>query len=112
MVKAYVVDAASTPFRTAPHLDGRWKRIVTDTEKGLVIGMGELEPGQRAPWHAHPEEEVFFLLEGQGVVRWRDGEQVQEAILTPGCAFYKAPHVEHEMENPGPKRFAGLFVKV
>lgn len=95
-------------------LQGRWKRFVTPTRenRGMIFAMGQLQPGEVAGWHAHPEPEIFFVLEGRGEARWREGEVEQRAELKPGIAFYKIGNVPHQMVNLGDTPFTGIALKV
>ncbi len=95
-------------------LQGRWHRWVTPTRenRGMIFVMGQLQPGEVAGWHEHPEPEVFFVLEGYGEARWREGEREQRAALYPGVAFYKIGGVPHQMVNQGNVPLIGIAFKV
>jgi quercetin dioxygenase-like cupin family protein len=107
---------AITPETLGPvaGLDGRWRRWVAPTpdNRGMIFGMGELAPGEVAGWHAHPEPEVFFVVEGLGEALWREGGVEQRAELHPGVAFFKVGHVPHQMRNLGIVPLRGVFFKV
>lgn len=92
---------------------GVWKRYVSLERdgRGMVFGMGRLEPGEEAG-HAHVEEELFYVLSGHGEALWEEGNQAQRAELRPGVAFYKTSHVAHTMRNTGGEPLVGLFFKV
>lgn len=95
-------------------LEGRWKRWLAPTKEsgGMIFGMGELEPGQVAAWHEHPEPEIFFVLEGQGEALWKEEGQERRAELKSGCAFFKVGGVPHQMMNTGTSPLTGIFFKV
>ena len=97
-----------------PGIAGRWKRYVDsrETNERLISGLGRLEPGEDMGWHSHPEEEVFFVLAGHGTVRWKVNDQVHEAEVEPGSAFYKVGNVPHQMVNTGTEPLLGIFAKV
>ncbi|MCI0478864.1 MAG: cupin domain-containing protein [Anaerolineales bacterium] len=105
-----------TPDALAPvtGLQGRWHRWVTPTEenRGMIFAMGQLLPNEVAGWHVHPEPEVFFVLEGRGEARWREGEEEHHAELRPGVAFYKIGGVPHQMINLGSTPLIGIALKV
>lgn len=62
------------------------------------MGYVTLEPnGGQVPWHNQEQEEVYFVLEGQGEMCL--GEERQ--ILRSGQAVYIPPGVFHQMTNLG-----------
>mgnify|MGYP005844885131 CR=1 FL=1 len=101
-------------LRPIPGLQGRWRRYVDATEanRGMIFGMGVLQPGEVAGWHEHEEPEVFFVLSGQGEARWRADGQDHRADLRPGVAFFKVGHIPHQMVNTGGEPLTGVFFKV
>ncbi|MGQ9494436.1 MAG: cupin domain-containing protein [Anaerolineae bacterium] len=92
---------------------GVWKRYVSSEPdgRGMVFGIGRLEPGEEAG-HAHIEEELFYVLSGHGEAIWEEGGQTHRAELKPGVAFYKTSHIPHTMRNTGKEPLVGLFFKV
>lgn len=95
-------------------LQGKWKRFldVSSASQGMVFGMGQLEPGETAGWHEHPEPELFFVLEGSALARWRDRGEEYERRIDPGKAFFKEGDVPHQMYNDGDTVFRGLYFKL
>lgn len=92
---------------------GKWKRYVSveDDGRGMIFGMGRLEPGEEAG-HAHDEEELFYVLRGHGEATWEEDGETQRAELRPGVAFYKTSHVHHTMRNTGQEPLVGIAFKV
>ncbi len=95
-------------------LQGRWKRFVAPkaANRGMIFGMGELQPGEVAGWHEHPEPEVFFVLDGHGEARWQERGSEHRAELHPGVAFFKIGGIPHQMVNRGDIPLRGVFFKV
>ncbi len=61
---------------------------------GLVV----LDPdGGQVPWHNHPQEEVYFLLEGEAEM-CIDGER---QVLRAGQAVFIPPNAFHQLTNIG-----------
>jgi len=114
MMTAWVKELKVEELSASPIMtQGKWKRYVSlDAEgHGMIFGMGCLEPGEEAS-HAHVEEEVFFVLSGQGEATWEIDGKAYSAQLYPGTAFYKTPHIHHTMRNTGTKPLIGLAFKV
>jgi quercetin dioxygenase-like cupin family protein len=78
----------------------------------LIFIVGTIEPGMATGWHEHPEDEVFFVFKGRGVVRWRIGDVQHEAAVEPGAAFFKRGGIPHEMEALGDEPLTGVGIKV
>ncbi|RPI26253.1 MAG: cupin domain-containing protein [Acidobacteria bacterium] len=66
--------------------------------KNFSIGMVTLEPnGGQVPWHNQEQEEVYFVLEGNGEMCL--GQELQ--AVTAGQAVYIPPGVFHQLTNTG-----------
>ena len=92
---------------------GTWKRFVSVDKggRGMIFGLGRLEPGEEVG-HAHVEEEIFYVLSGHGEATWEENGETHRAELKPGVAFYKTSHIPHFMRNTGPEPLVGLAFKV
>jgi quercetin dioxygenase-like cupin family protein len=92
---------------------GKWKRYVSLNEdgRGMIAGMGSMAPGEEVS-HAHIEEELFFVLKGQGEAIWEEDGQEHRAALVPGAVFYKTSDIKHTMRNTGQEDMVGIFFKV
>lgn len=67
------------------------------TETFIVV----LEPGEAPPLHNHPDvEQVFFVIEGSGVLQVGAGEG-QTFRLNPGDTARIPPHTPHSVRNDG-----------
>ncbi len=66
--------------------------------KNFCMGHVMLDPrGGQVPWHSHPQEEVYFLLEGTGEVCVGDERQ----DVHGGQAVYIPPDTFHQLTNTG-----------
>jgi mannose-6-phosphate isomerase-like protein (cupin superfamily) len=66
--------------------------------KNFSVGFVTLEPdGGQVPWHNQEQEEVYFILEGEGEACL--GEERQ--TLHAGQAMYIPPGVFHQLTNVG-----------
>ena len=101
-----------TPVAMMPQ-GGTWKRYVSQEEdgRGMIFGMGRLDPGEAAG-HAHDEEELFYVLRGYGEAIWEVDGETHQAELRPGVAFYKTSDIHHTMRNTGDEPLVGIFFKV
>lgn len=100
-----------TPSALVPQ--GKWKRCVSVEEdgRGMIVGMGRLEPGEEVE-HAHVEEEFFYVLRGHGEATWEEDGKTHRAELRPGMGFYKTSHIRHQMRNTGQEPLVGIAFKV
>lgn len=111
---AWVKAIQESDLEASEHIpEGHWIRYVSLEEagNGMIFGMGRLESGEKVE-HAHPEEEVFYVLRGRGVAVWEEGGTKHQANLAPGTAFYKTPNVHHAIRNTGDEPLLGLAFKV
>ena len=69
--------------------------------------IGLIQPG-RSAMHAHEYEEVFYVVEGEGVVHWDDGRAI--GIRRGSCVYFPALKL-HTVENSGdtPMRVMGVL---
>ena len=75
-------------FRRAVYLDN------------LMLTFFDLEPGREVPEHAHPHEQITYVLEGE-MVFTLDGET---RTLRAGEGATIPPNVPHSGVFPGPAR--------
>lgn len=114
MSEVWVRSFDPAELRPLPGLQGTWKRFLDDSEDsgGLIVGMGQLAAGEVAGWHEHPEPEMFFILEGRAMARWRDESGEHEQEFGPGQAFFKSANIPHQMVNLTDGIFRGVFIKL
>lgn len=112
--RVWVQQISASQLKPNPELQGRWRRWLAPSleSRAMIFGMGQLQPGEVAGWHVHPEPELFFVLEGEGEARWREGEEEKRQALRPGVAFFKVGGISHQMVNLGDTPLTGLFFKV
>lgn len=89
----------------------RWRTLIsgalTGTE-GIVCGVAEIAPGEHFALHSHAEPELYFGLEGEGMVLI-DG---QPHTLAPGVALYIPGHAVHGVpECHAPMRWLYVFAR-
>lgn len=100
-------------LHSVPGIAGKFHRFIDSIppRRKMIIGMGKLEPFEDMGWHSHPEEEVFIVIQGNGVVRWKINEEIFEVEVSPITAFYKQGNIPHQMVNTGDQEMIGIVVK-
>jgi mannose-6-phosphate isomerase-like protein (cupin superfamily) len=85
--------AGAPHARTLKHLVAPWTLGSTN----LWVGLSEVDVGSSSNRHAHENEEVFFVLSGQGSVEVGDAR----APLEPGTAVLIPGGEPHRLVNTG-----------
>lgn len=78
------------------------------TAEGFCMGVVTLDAdGGQVPWHCHPNEEVYLVLEGE--LELALGEEL--GSVGAGQAVHIPPHVHHQLTNRGaqPARFVYIY---
>ena len=75
--------------------------------EAFCMGFVTLDPkGGQVPWHNHPQEEIYFVLEGEGEFCLGDERQSVRA----GQAVYIPSEIFHQMTNLGDQPLKMLYV--
>ncbi len=69
----------------------------TCNSKNLSITFVEMEPGGVQRIHSHEPEQMYYILEGQGLMVV-DGEQ---KLVSPGDTIFFESFAEHGLKNTG-----------
>ncbi|MFZ4439206.1 MAG: cupin domain-containing protein [Syntrophales bacterium] len=95
---------------------GAWRRLISDegTETGLIFGFGIIQPGDSRGWHKHPpgEDETFFLIEGEAMAEWKEGDKMFRKVLIAGSAFYTPGDMDNNVTNVGVTPLKAVFAIV
>lgn len=78
---------------------------VTPTE-ALTAGIAIFEPGGHLALHRHAPAELYFILEGSGIVTL---EGAEHPVKSGDCLFIP-PMAEHGVRNAGPGKLRFLYV--
>ncbi len=74
---------------------------------GFSMGYVTLEPrGGQVPWHNQDQEEVYFVVQGNGEACL--GDEVRP--LLSGQAMYIPPRVYHQLTNVGEEPLVMIYV--
>lgn len=95
-----IVDLNTTEGRVFP-ARRRTRNVVGGTSPiacdGFSLGVVVLEPrGGQVPWHNHPQEEVYLVLEGTGEIcvgEERSALVAGQAVHVPSGAFHQLTNV-------------------
>ena len=68
--------------------------------KNLSMTLLYIAPGGVLEPHHHENEEIYFILEGEGQGSFGLGEPIR---VEPGMFFHLPPNAEHGIENTGDK---------
>ncbi|MBC7684600.1 MAG: cupin domain-containing protein [Bdellovibrionales bacterium] len=82
--------------------------VAAPGREAVIVG-GEIEPGNSAPRHTHPGDEISYVMEGE-VELLIDGEAPR--VIKAGEGFVVPAGKVHGARNPGtaPLRFVGVYV--
>lgn len=61
----------------------------------LSVGMYALPAGGTDPQQPHAEDEVYYIISGQGSIRVGD----EDREVKPGCVVFVTAHVEHRFHS-------------
>jgi quercetin dioxygenase-like cupin family protein len=82
-----------------------FSREETSTQD-LTAGIAELASGGRLAEHRHHPSEVYYVLEGRGVLAL-DGE---DQVVSAGTSVFIPGDVPHGIRNDGPGRLRFFYV--
>ena len=90
---------------------GRHTRVLVGegapiTAKGFCMGQVTIFPGGQVPAHEHAQEEVYYVLAGEGEIEI-DGET---RGIREGEAVYVPSGSSHNLRNPGRRDMTFIFV--
>ncbi|MDR3588673.1 MAG: dimethylsulfonioproprionate lyase family protein [Negativicutes bacterium] len=105
MMVHHIFEAEGTTFPA-----GRCTRVIVGPNapaeaKSFVMGHVTVFAGGSVPEHVHEQEEVYFILEGQGVMAV-DGE---EQPVQSGSYVYIRPNQTHFLRNTAESELKMLF---
>jgi mannose-6-phosphate isomerase-like protein (cupin superfamily) len=86
-----------------------WQTLLssdTTPTEGLTAGIAVLEPGGHLAAHRHNPVELYFLLEGEGIITL-DG--VEHRLGKGACVFIPG-NAEHGIRNDGATRLRFFYV--
>ena len=103
-MNARIIDGNQTPWGVFPNVEsGNWKRILNcqQTEEGIVVGFGHLEPGEGRGFHTHPkgEEEAIYITKGYPTAMWRENGEEKRQRMKPGEILYTPAGLENNIMN-------------
>jgi mannose-6-phosphate isomerase-like protein (cupin superfamily) len=113
MKNAKIVAVEEIEGKTPTDGGGTWHRLIdaSDTEAGLIFGFGRIRPGDGRGWHSHPagEDEVFYVIEGEGLAEWKYEGKVHRKKIFSGTALYTPGDMANNITNVGGKDLLSIF---
>jgi quercetin dioxygenase-like cupin family protein len=90
---------------------GRKTRVMIGANSSIqadnfAMGYVEIEPGGSVPSHSHHQEEVYFIVKGEGTIEIDNNKQE----IHEGSAVYIPSETEHELINTGDSQMVMMFV--
>lgn len=70
---------------------------LTSSAQYLTTSLVEIKPGGKQRIHSHEPEQVYYILEGSGLMTVGD----QEARISPGDCIFIPSHTVHGLVNDG-----------
>jgi quercetin dioxygenase-like cupin family protein len=99
-IQAYVVEETSVPVEREDDSGVSWRTLTSADRtptRELTSGVCEIEPGGELVLHRHPVLELYYFLEGAGIVRLDDVERAVE----PGVTVSIPADLPHGIRNTG-----------
>lgn len=89
----------------------RWWTLISGDRtpsEGLTVGLAEISVGAVVPQqgHSHEENEVYFILEGQGTLHGPS----EKTRVAKGEAIYIPGGTEHHITNTGNETLRLLYI--
>ena len=113
MKNAKISKVENVEGKRPPEGSGTWHRLIesADTEAGLIFGFGRLKPGEGRGWHSHPggEDEIFYVIEGEGLAEWKHEGQTYRERVSSECAFYTPGAMENNITNVGDRDLLSVY---
>jgi len=97
-MKAYhFTEVPAEPVEGCPGVSIRWAIGQNMGAPHFILRVIDLQPGASTEHHQHPWEHEVFVLEGEGRVRYAEGE----LSIGPGSCVYVEPGERHQFTNSG-----------
>jgi len=90
---------------------GRHTRVLIGADSPVqaehfTMGYVKIDPEGSVPKHEHEQEEVYYIVEGNGTIEL--GGEVSE--IEAGSAVYIPSNIPHELVNTGTEEMVMMFV--
>ncbi len=96
----YVTEECAVPLECGEDVGVTWRTLTSADRtptRTLTSGVCEIAPGGALDLHRHPPLELYYFLQGTGVVRLGDREQ----RVAPGTTISIPGNVPHAIRNDG-----------
>jgi quercetin dioxygenase-like cupin family protein len=99
-MEAFVVEEANVPVEREDDSGVSWRTLTSADRtptRQLTSGVCEIAPGGALALHRHPTLELYYFLEGTGIVRLDDAEHAAR----PGVTVSIPADLPHGIRNTG-----------
>jgi len=96
----FVTEEREVPLESGDDVGVTWRTLTSGDRtptRTLTSGVCEIQPGGELLLHRHPPLELYYFLEGSGVVRLGD----QEQRVTAGTTISIPGDTPHGIRNDG-----------
>lgn len=86
-----------------------WKTLISGDKTdsyGLTMGICEIPPETRLIRHRHPEEEIYYILAGEGRMEIEN----QATFISSGMSVFIPGNAEHALSNTGAHSLRFIYV--
>jgi quercetin dioxygenase-like cupin family protein len=106
---AYFVEESAVPVESGDDVGVTWRTLTsadrTPTAQ-LTSGVCEIAPGGALALHRHPTPELYYFLEGSGLMRSGDAEH----SVRPGVTVSIPADLPHGIKNTGTEPLRLFYV--
>lgn len=99
-LKAFVVEELDVPRESGEDRGVYWRTLTsadrTPTTE-ITCGVCEIEPGCELPLHRHPPLEIYYIMEGSGIVTLGS----ERRAVRPGTTISIPGNSPHGIRNDG-----------
>jgi len=102
------------------------RMIATELSRKLCMGIIYVEPGKSAHrWHSHDKadrsgdyeihypkgfEEEYLIVQGEGILQWKEGGRIhEEKVKTGDAVYFPSGVMEHQVLNSSDKPLTVVY---
>lgn len=105
----YITEEGDVPLESGSDVGVTWRTLTSSDRtptSALTSGVCVIEPGGALELHRHPPLELYYFLEGTGIVQLGD----EARRVGPGTTVSIPGNVPHAIRNDGPGNLKLFYV--